>query len=160
MKTLSLISTVAMAWSVSTAASAQLNLPRVVQLPSDDFVYSWGENVSVDDRERPDFSLHGTELPFDCTLNGSFRPGSRMRDFYNMREFELALQQTIYFIQDATRILNDLYLANELDWAVLDCVIPESTEPEDKTQERVDKALERAIRERERRREREARDND
>lgn len=157
MKSLSLISIAALSLSIGTSASAQLSLPTIVQLPSDDFVYTWGDNISVDDRERPDFTIQGAELPFDCTLNGAFRPGSRMRDYYNLREFELALQQTIYFVQDATRILNDLYLANHLNWAIMDCVIPETTESEEATQERVDKALERALRDRERRREREAR---
>jgi hypothetical protein len=148
---------IAAACILAPVASAQLGLPQIIQLPSEDFTYVWGENISIDDRERPDFKFNGTELPFDCALTGSFRPSSRMTDYYNMREFELALMQTLYFIQDATRILNDLYLDNQLDWAIMECVIPESSDTEDREQERVDKALERAERQRERRRER---DND
>ena len=137
------------------AAPAQLNLPEIVQLPNDDFVSSWGETRAIDNRDRPDFSLRGVEASFRCTASGTFKPGSRMRDYYNLRDFEQTLSGSIRFIQDVTAALNNLSLANELQWAVMNCVIPEAIEGEDETQERLDKALERAERERERRRERE-----
>ena len=135
-----------------TAALGQLSIPRIVQLPTEDFVYNWGQSTSFDERTRPDFNLRGTEAQFQCTLTGSFRPSSRMRDFYNLRDFEQSLTGTLYFIQEATYTLNDLYLANQLRWATLNCIIPESIESESKQQERLDKALERAERQRERRR--------
>jgi hypothetical protein len=160
MKTFSHISGIVAACLLAPVAGAQFGLPTVVQLPTEDFIYSWGGNVSVDDRERPDFTINGAELPFECKLTGSFRPSSRMNDFSNMREFERVLLQSIYFIQDATQILNDLDRDNQLDWAILDCVIPEASDTEDREQERVDKALERAERQRERRREREEREDD
>ena len=77
-----------------------------------------------------------------------------MSDFYNLRGFEQELIGTPYFIQDATRRMNEFDRSFELDWAVLECTVPDFTEDEQKTQERVDKALERALRDRERRRER------
>lgn len=138
---------------VSTGAAAQPNLPYIVRLPADDFVWPWGEPRRNDDRERPEFTIEGHEAQFACTLTGSFRPASRMSDFAELREFEHTLEGSINFIQDAVPVLNELYRVRELDWAILDCIIPEAEESEEKTQERLDKALERAERARERRRE-------
>jgi hypothetical protein len=129
-----------------------------VQLPTEPFVWPWGE-ASVDDRSRPDFEVRGREQQFDCELTGSFRLGSRMKDFYNLREFEHTLSTTLYFIQDTTYTLNDLYRMNELDWAILDCQIPTAEESVDEVQERIDRAVERAERQRERRRRREESDD-
>jgi len=140
----------------ASGALAQSGLPTIIQLPTDDFVYTWGKDASVDKRSRPEFTVRGVEQRFQCMLTGSFKTGSRMRDFYNLREFEQSLSATIYFIQDATSRLNDLYLSNDVDWAILDCIIPETIEDEDKRQEKIDKALERAERDRERRRARAA----
>lgn len=147
----------ALAWS---AIPAQSGLPQIIQLPTDDFVYTWGDSASVDKRTRPDFTVRGVEQNFQCTLTGAFKPGSRLRDFYNLREFEQSLSGTIYFIQQATARLNDLYLQNQIDWAVMDCIIPETIEEEVERQERLDKAIERAERQRERRRAREADSDD
>ena len=143
---------------VTTAASAQLNLPQIIQLPDDDFVWPWGQADSVDERSRPDFNINGVERSFRCTLTGAFRAGSHYRDFYNLRDFEQALSSTIYFIQQAAALLNELDLKNEIDWAIMDCIIPESTRSEEQQEmeERLDRALERAERQRERRRARES----
>jgi hypothetical protein len=142
------------------ALNAQVQLPQIIQLPDQDFVYAWGDNASVDKRNRPDFTVHGVERSFRCTLTGAFKPGSHMRDYYSLREFEQSLSTTIYFIQEATARLNDLYLQNELDWAIMDCIIPQSVEDEDKRQEKVDKAVERAEKQRDRRRAKEERANE
>ena len=140
----------------STVAAAQLGLPVFVQLPDSDFIWPWGQPNRAEDRLRPDFDLQGHEQNFFCTLTGSWRPGSHMSDFENMREFEQSLNSTLYFIQDATIAMNTYYRNIDLDWAILDCKIPEPTEAsEDKIQERLDKAVEKAERARERRRERE-----
>jgi hypothetical protein len=137
-------------------AWGQLNLPQIIQLPTDDFVWPWGQTRPIDDLDQPEFSFTGGELSFRCTAKGSFKPGSHMRDEYNSRAFEQSLTGSIHFIQDATTALNELYLNNDLQWALLECIIPETIEPADEAQERLDRALERAERERERRREREA----
>ena len=144
----------------SSALAAQLGLPQIVQLPSDDFVYTWGQNASADKRSRPDFTVHGVEQSFQCTLTGAFKPGSRMRDFYNLRDFEQSLNGSIYIVQDAVGVLNDLDLQNQVDWAILDCIIPQTPDDDVKRQEKVDKAIERAERQRERRRAREDSDDD
>jgi hypothetical protein len=143
---------------VSGTALAQLTVPRIVQLPRGDFVWNWGRSPGMDARIRPEFNVEGTEQQFYCTVTGAFRPGSRMREFTNLREFETSLRSSLYFIQDTTDVLNGYYRANELQWATLDCKVPERNEDEEKAQERVDRALERAQRQRERRREREADD--
>ncbi|HEY5667007.1 MAG TPA: hypothetical protein VIV64_09825 [Gammaproteobacteria bacterium] len=140
---------------VSTVALGQLTVPRIVQLPRSDFTWNWGRSPGVDERVRAEFDIEGREERFLCTLTGAFRLASRMRDFSNLRQFEQSLNNSLYFIQDSTEVLNAYYRANELQWATLDCQIPERTEDEEKTQDRVDRALERAQRQRERRRERE-----
>ena len=140
----------------SGQAPSQLALPQIVQLPQENFVWTWGSTRSVENRRRPDFEFAGVESSFHCNATGGFKPGSHMRDFSNLRDFEQSLNSTLYFIQDATNTFNTLYLSNDLQWATLDCVIPEGTESEEKAQERLDKALERAERDRDRRRAREA----
>lgn len=158
MKRLSLAGLVLVAGALaSTGALAQLNLPRISQLPTEDFIYTWGDNISIDQRTRPDFNLHGVEASFRCTLNGAFRPGSHMSDYYNQRDFEMLLMQTIEFIHLGVATLNDLYLSRDLDWAIMECIIPQAEASEEETQERLDRAVERAERERERRRAREER---
>jgi len=148
---------------VATAAAAQLTVPRIVQLPAEDFVWNWGNRSGAfaeGGPRRPDFSITGGERGFSCTLTGAFSLGSRMRDFYNLRAFEQQLSTTLYFIQDSTYELNGYYSQNQLDWATLDCKIPDNVVSQDKQQERLDRAVERALRDRERRRERaESEDN-
>ena len=140
---------------------AQPSIPNAAlyRLPNEDFVYTWG-NSTPEERSRTHFQIEGREAQFFCRLSGRFRPGSRMSDFYNLRAFEQELIGTLYFIRDATYRMNELDFANELDWALLECTIPDYTADEEKAQERVDRALERAQRERERRRAREERDDD
>lgn len=139
---------------VSARAAAQPNIPYIVQLPSQDFVWTWGTQKGTDALARPEFELHGHEQNFACTLTGSFRPGSHMSDFSNLRDFEQTLNNTLYFIQDATTALNEYYRSVDLDWAKLDCIIPQGEISEEKEQQRLEKAVERAERARERRRER------
>lgn len=143
---------------VATGVSAQITIPNIVQLPTQDFVWNWGRVTAAgfDTPERPEFTIQGTESGFRCTLTGSFRLGSRMRDFYEMREFEQSLSGSLYFIQDATETLNYYTQTNDLGWATLDCAMPEDIEVSaDKEQQRLDRAIERAERARERRRSRE-----
>lgn len=140
----------------AAAAFGQLNIPPIVVLPTEDFVWTWGDLRPIDDLEEPEFEITGIERSFRCTAKGNFKPGSHLRDVYEARQFEQTLMGSITFIQTTTATLNSLYLSNDLQWAVLECIIPESVETEEDVQERVDRAVERAERERERRREREA----
>ena len=148
LKTLLLIPVLA-----SAGAVAQIQIPTVVQLPPDDFVWNWGRKPRGE-TTRAEFTIHGGEEKFICTLTGAFRISSRMRDFENQREFEFDLGGTLYFIQESTYTLNYYYRAGELQWATLDCMVPETDPTEEKVQERLDRALERAERARERRRRR------
>ena len=142
--------------TASTGAWGQLNIPTIIQLPDEDFIWPWGQSPGIDDRSRPEFTLNGVESKFRCTAVGAFKPGSRMRDENNRRNFEQALDGSIYFIQAVTDTFNNLILSNDLQWAELDCAAPTASATEIKEQERLDKALERAQRDRERRRAREA----
>jgi hypothetical protein len=146
----------------ATGASAQIVIPQIIQLPSDDFVWTWGRNSSssFEQRDRPEFTIFGVERDFQCTLTGAFRLGSRMRDFYAMREFEQSLAGSLYFIQEATARLNYYTQSNDIGWATLDCAVPDGEVSEDKAQERLDRAVERAERQRERRRSREGTDDE
>jgi hypothetical protein len=157
---LTIVAALACAFAASGAV-AQSGIPQIVLLPDDDFVFTWGKPPgSLNERQRPDFTIRGVEQSFQCTLTGAFKVGSRMRDFYNIREFEQSLAGTLYFVQEATARLNQLDLSNDLDWALMNCVIPETFEEDDRLQERVDKALERAERQRDRRRARDADSDD
>jgi hypothetical protein len=147
---------IAAACAVVAGTAGAQQLPVIVNLPTEDFVWNWGSMRPIDDFEMPEFTVSGVERSFQCTAKGAFKPGSHMRDVYAAREWQQALNGSIYFIQTATESLNNLYLNNDLQWAVLECIIPESTESEEDIQEDIDRALERAQRERERRREREA----
>lgn len=140
---------------MAPGARAQLNLPYYVQLPTEDFVWTWGRQTRNDERVRPGFEVRGTERSFQCTLTGTFRLGSRMRDFYATRNFEQELSSAFEFIQLATYRLNDLDRTNQLQWANLNCIKPEEEADEEQIDESVQRALERAERARERRRERE-----
>ena len=137
-------------------ASAQLQVPTIVNLPTSDFVWPWGTMRPIDDAEEPEFQVMGVERSFRCTAKGSFKPGSHMRDVYAARQFEQSLNGSIYFIQTTTAALNELDLSNDLQWALLECIIPDATDSEQEIQEDLDRALERALRERDKRRQREA----
>ena len=144
--------------AIAGPAWAQLSIPQVVTLPTEDFVWPWGQLRPIDSIEEPEFKVTGVERSFRCTATGTFKPGSHMRDVYEARQFQQTLSGSIQFIQDTTAALNSLYASNDLQWALLECIIPQATEEEAETQERLDRALERAQREQERRREREARE--
>jgi hypothetical protein len=135
------------------ATGAVAQLPRIVVLPDNDFVWEWGRTTRLDDRDRPDFTVVGREERFSCTLNGSFRPNSRYNDQFVIRDMEANLISTPYFIQASTELMNNLDRARDIQWASLDCKIPEATtEQEAELRERENEALERARRAQEKRR--------
>jgi len=134
---------------VQRPAPSPLNIPRIVVLPTDDFVWHWGDALA-DDHLEPDFSLDGTEEKFFCNLTGAF--GSNAPDEYS-------LTSTLQFIQIVTARMNNRFRQGSGNsWATLSCAVPDNgSSTEEKVQERTDTALERAERQRERRRDREAR---
>lgn len=137
--------------------SAQF-LPAI--LPNNDFRWQWGDADVVEQERRSlrSFSSSGHEAGFNCQLTGALRPGSRIEDI-DLRRLESELGISLYFIQAATRVMNDLDYQRDLDWAVLDCKRPEARERSPEAQqERLDRLRERALRRQAERRERRARD--
>ena len=135
-------------------AAAQL-LPAT--LPSNDFRWQWGE---VEERQSGfrSFSARGHEAGFMCDLSGTLRPGAQV-DQNDLRRLESELGISLYFIQSATRTMNDLDYRRELAWALLDCKKPEERERDaDAQEERLDRLRERALRRQQQRREQRARD--
>ncbi len=127
-----------------------------VNLPNSDFRWVWGEAITDERQKRSlrDFSSSGHEAGFSCQLTGALRPGSRI-DELELRRLEMELSISLYFIQAATRVLNELDYQRDLDWAVLDCKLPEAREPDPEAQqERLDRLRERALRRQAERRER------
>jgi len=126
-----------------------------VNLPNSDFRWVWGD-AGADQQRRSlrDFSSSGHEAGFSCQLTGALRPGSRISDL-DLRRLEMELSISLYFIQAAVRTMNGLDYQRDLDWAVLDCKLPEAREPDPKAQqERLDRLRERALKRQAERRER------
>jgi hypothetical protein len=145
------------------AVNAQFS--GLVNLPQNDFTWQWGD---WDESRRrggsEDFSMTGAEGGFRCELTGRLSPSSRMTEL-GIRELENELQGSLYFIQAAAYAMNELDRARNIDWAELNCVKPQPTERDaEETQERVDRAREKAVQEmlerREQREHRESRDNE
>ena len=132
----------------------------LVQLPRDDFTWRWG-NWERETRSRvEDFSVNGGEAGFRCELTGRLGPGSRMST-REIRQMEMDLSVSLYFIQAAASAMNILDRQLDLDWAELACLKPEGTDDPEATQERVDRAREKAVQEMlERRERRERRERD
>lgn len=127
--------------------------PGFVRLPAEDFTWIWGDAGEEEmNRRSPDFKASGFESGFSCELTGRLRPG-RAGDRSELRSFERDLANSMVFIQAAAQSMTSLDRNLDLDWAMLDCD-KRSDEPlsEEAAQERTDRALEKAIRERERRR--------
>lgn len=130
--------------------------PGFVQLPAEDFTWVWGGADEEEmNRRSPDFDTKGFEAGFACTLTGRLRPG-RAFDRSELRAFERDLANSLAFIQTSAESMTSLDRNLDLDWAVLDCD-KRDDEPlsEEEEQQRNDRALEKAIRDRERRRARE-----
>jgi len=145
----------AAAWLVAATLLAGPAAAQFVNLPQNDFTWRWGD---LEERQQMhDFSASGNEAGFRCDLRGVLRAGTRVTRM-DMRRFENELELSLYFIQSAARVMNDLDFNRELAWAVLDCVRPEEVEPDEaKQQERLDRLRERALRRQAERREREER---
>jgi hypothetical protein len=135
-----------------------------VNLPQNDFTWHWGDWDESNTRRTEDFSMTGGEAGFSCELTGRLSPSSRMTE-RDIRELENDLQGGLYFIQAAAYTMNELDRARNIDWAELSCVKPQPTERDaEETQERVDRAREKAVQEmlerREQRERQESRDNE
>lgn len=132
-------------------AGAQL----VPNLPQNDFIWNWGNPERS--RGFGDFSINGGEDRFRCSLTGKLSAGSRLTT-RQVREMEIDLGSSLYFIQTATNTMNTLERRRDLDWATLDCALPEESESSDAEREaREEEARQRAVERMLERREREQR---
>ena len=136
----------------SLGAHAQFS--GLVTLPSSDFTWRWGNWDRELSRRVNDFDITGHEASFRCELTAGLRPSSRMTR-EDVRAIENELQGSLYFIQEAAHTLNILDQQRDLEWAELACAKPQpaETSPEE-SQERVDRAREKAVEEMLRQRER------
>ena len=141
-------------------ASAQLGtgLPGQMNLPRNDFTWTWGVGSSVGEGYH-DFSILGSEGGFRCELTGKLRVGSRLSRM-DIMELERSIRQSMSFIQAATNAMYTLEGRGELEWATLECARPEPVaEDQEKQDRRKERSLERLRRKAERaraRREQEA----
>jgi hypothetical protein len=148
--------------SCQHTASAQFS--PFVNLPREDFTWHWGDWEEAERRRVQDFAAQGGEGGFRCELTGEFSPSNPIT-VPEQREFEQELQGSLYFIQATAEAMNELDFARRLEWAELKCVKPQGAESDpEETQERVDRAREKAVQEmlerRERRERRESGDSE
>lgn len=109
-------------------ANAQFNsgLPGQMNLPRDDFTWTWGRKPSGETKFE-DFSVFGSEGRFRCDLTGKLSIGTRMSRM-DIRDLESELRGQLNFIQSATYMMNNLDAQRQLEWATLECKLPEETE--------------------------------
>ncbi len=140
---------------LTVGADAQLGM---YTLPKSDFVWNWGE-VSPERRfGHPDIEVSGGEGGFRCDLDARIHPSSSLTTT-QVSEFEMPLNQRLDFIYAVSEAMNELERQRYLDWAVLDCKKfdpgPVSAE---ESAERQNDAREKMLRELERRRARQQKD--
>ncbi len=141
----------------SSDAVAQLGL---YQLPRADFVWHWGE-VNLERRfGNADIEISGSEASFNCDLTARMRPSSSL-SVPEIRELEMELRTRLDFIYAVSETMNNLEYARALDWATLDCKKFEAAPSDPETRaERESEAREKMLRELERRRARQQRNDD
>ncbi len=138
------------------AAEAQ-SIPGFVNLPRDDFVWIWGDREDALANRFSDFTVSGGEAGFRCDLTVKLHPASRLSP-PEVRELENDLRTSLAFIQDSAYAMYALEQRRDIDWALLDCDKPDQRElSEAEREERVNRALEKARAEQQRRRERQQR---
>ena len=147
----------AQALPVSEAAA---QVPGLYSLPQSDFVWNWGTTDLERRRGAADISMHGGEAQFRCELNAQMRASSTMTTT-DYRQLEQDLSTRLDFIYAISEAMNYLENQRVLEWATLDCKEFEpAPKSEDEQAEREAEAREKMMRELERRREREQRNND
>ena len=136
-------------YSGAVPAQFGMNLPR------NDFTWTWGDSIENIETRLSDLSANGSEGGFNCDLTAKLRPGSRYTPS-DVRQVENDLRVSLYFIQETANMMNLLDQRREIDWAVLDCKRPQQADPDsEKVQERLERQRQRMIEEQRRRRERE-----
>ena len=137
---------------VPATASAQFG--GFVNLPRNDFTWVWGDQNDAERGRGRDINVRGIDRGFDCMLTAALRPGNRMTPM-DIRQLETNLRTSMDFIYYTANTMYSMERSFDLDWGKLDCARMQPSEAdEDKQQERVNRALERARREQAERRER------
>ncbi len=141
------------------AAYAQFGqtFPGLVNLPDQDFTWNWGRTADTVVSRAEDFSIRGNQAQFRCELTGRFSAGSHYTST-DARALADRLQSSLFFIEDAAYTMADLDRQRELDWATLACEEPKRDESEQASQEREDRAHEKALKDLEKRRAKRARE--
>ena len=129
-----------------------------VNLPSNDFTWVWGDQEDAERGRGRDINVRSVDRGFDCTLTAALRPSNQMTSM-DIRQLESNLRTSMDFIYYSANTMYSLERGFDLDWGKLDCARMQPGEAdEDKQQERVNRALERARREQAERRERRERE--
>jgi hypothetical protein len=135
---------------------AQLGL---YQLPQNNFIWRWGSSREGEQHGIPDFEVSGSESSFNCDLTARLRVSANMSSS-DVRAIENELRTRLDFIYAAATTMNYLDQSFSLDWATLDCKKAEGKErTEEESKAREDAAREKMLKELERRRARQQRDD-
>ena len=110
----------------TTSAQFGIGFPGQMNLPQNDFTWTWGDQRSVR-RGINDFSIFGSEAGFRCDLKGKLRFGSRLSRM-DIRGIESDLRSSMFFVRAAANAMNDLEARRELGWATLECERPQPAE--------------------------------
>lgn len=110
----------------TVGAQFSSGFPGQMNLPQGDFTWTWGQKPSGEVKFE-DFSVFGNERTFRCDLTGKLRVGTRMSRM-DIRNLESELRGQMSFIQSATYMMNNLEARRELEWATLECKIPEPSD--------------------------------
>lgn len=144
--------------ALSQTARAQLGsaIPGFYNLPNSDFTWIWGAANELELRGSADFHARGRESSFDCELTANISPASSYTQS-EIRQMENQIGTSLAFIQEAAYLMQDWEYNRVIMWGKLACTKLEIDPDAEAEQHRLDRALERARRDRERRR---ARDED
>lgn len=105
-------------------ASAQFGFPGALNLPENDFTWTWG-NRRGSDRGFDDFSVLGSEAGFRCDLRGKLRAGGMGSiSRFDIRNLENELRGQMRFISAASNRMSQMEAQGALQWATLECVKP------------------------------------
>lgn len=128
------------------SASAQFGY----QLPSNNFIWRWGDENQRHNSRAEDLQASGGEAGFRCDLDAGLSPGSRLTSM-DVRRIEQELNTAIDFIYKSTNLMNELNAQRQIDWATLTCQRPEAkpssdeekAEHEQRAKEKMQKEIDR-----------------
>jgi hypothetical protein len=144
------------------AANAQFSttVPAYMNLPSNDFTWTWGVQREADLAQRPDMTVDGSDQGFLCKLRAGFSPSIDL-SYQQIQDYEQYLRTSGFFVSTVANEMQVLTNNLRVRWARLDCMHPEKADQTPQEQaEREAKLREKADKKRERRRARDGVDDD